>query len=277
MANMQLIAILAFAAFGSVTALNMLSPPGEKVLMSQIDNYTEVETKRSDEAMYDAMYLRVENKKMRHFESFAKGGGGMEPHMSNAERRLFYELLDKATSYQEFGAGGSTVVALKRENIKHIHTIEGARDWVRILRRRQDVSSAITEGRMTLVYADIGPTGAWGNPTRRFGKYPGKATWPEYSGKAAERADGVRFDLIFVDGRFRVACLLKALKRVPDSERNVTVFAMHDYTNRKQYHVVERFVRPMNTVNTLNVFQAKADINQTALDEAIAVYDYNYK
>merc|ERR1719433_397780 len=198
--------------------------------------------------------------------------------MSKAERRLFYALLDKATSYQEFGAGGSTVVALKRENIKHIHTIEGAKGWVRTLRRRQDVSSAITEGRMTLVYADIGPTGNWGNPTELSGKYPGRARWPEYSGKAAERADGVHFDLIFVDGRFRVACLLKALRRVlaSDSQRGAAVFAMHDYRDRKEYHLVERFVRPVQMVDTLAVFQAKDDIDPTVLDATIAKYNHRF-
>jgi len=270
MPRFQLIAILAFAAFGSVTALNMMSPPGEEVLVSPFDNHTELETNHGDEAMYDDMYFEVEHLKGRHFKSFAKGGGGMEPHMSQDERRLFYELLDNASFYQEFGAGGSTVVALMRKNIKQIHTIEGARDWVHILKERKDVSSAIAGGRMKLVYADIGPTGEWGHPTRP----DSRARWPEYSGKLAERTDGVHFDLIFVDGRFRVACLLKALKRIPYSERNVKVFAMHDYTNREHYHVVERFVRPVKTVDTLNVFQAKADIDETALDEAIATYEY---
>jgi len=263
-----LIAILAFAAFGSVTALNMLSQPGEKLIMSPFDNDLELNTNRGDD-----LYLEVERYRGKSFESVAKGGGGMEPWMTEAERRLFYELLDNATFYQEFGAGGSTVVALMRKNIKQIHTIEGARDWVDILKERKDVSSAIAGGRMKLVYADIGPVKEWGYPTGTTGQ----AKYPEYSGKSAERTDGVHFDLIFVDGRFRVACLLKALKRAPDSERNVKVFAIHDYTVRDYYHIVERFVRPVKTVDTLNVFQAKADINEAALDEAIANYEYNFE
>lgn len=219
----------------------------------------------------DAAYLEVEEQRA-HLQGAKKVKSAefpMEPHMEDIERALFYKLLDNATHYQEFGSGGSTVVALKRANIKKIHTVESDRQWIEDLTGRQDVSSAMKVGRMKFVYADIGPTGLWGHPT----DYSHQAQWPGYSGEAAERDDGVHFDLVFVDGRFRVACLLKALRRDLTAKRTGTVFTMHDYMNRAAYHVVEKFVRVVDSAGTLAVFEAMSHVDQAALDAEIATHE----
>lgn len=219
----------------------------------------------------DAAYLEIEEQhaRLQSAEEMKSTEDEMEPHMKDIERALFYMLLDNATHYQEFGSGGSTVVALKRANIKKIHTVESDRNWVNDLSGRQDVSSAMQVGRMKFVHADIGPTGLWGKPRDKSHK----AQWPGYSGEAAERDDGVVFDLVFVDGRFRVACLLKALQRDLAANRTGTVFAMHDYMHRKKYHVVEKFVRIVDSAGTLAVFQAMPSVDQAALDAAIGKYE----
>lgn len=198
----------------------------------------------------------------------ARSDPPMEPLMSRAERYLFYQLIGKATNYEEFGSGGSTVVALKRDNIKRIHTVESAKDWITMLSKRKDVSGAISNGRMKFVHADIGPTASFGNPKNDSHK----TQWPAYSGSASE--DASRFDLVFVDGRFCVACILKALQRVPPEERRKVTFAMHDYTNRQWYHVVEEFLNPVERSGTLQVFQAKPGTSEAALQKRIAEYEF---
>lgn len=188
----------------------------------------------------------------------------MEPQ----ERMLFYELLRNATLYQEFGAGGSTVVALMHKSIKHMHTVESAQEWINLLSKRKDVHTALNNGRLALVHGNIGPTSRMGHPANT----DHQPLWPDYSGKYAESP--IKFDLVFVDGRFRVACLLKALARAPIDRRSSIVFAMHDYTNRPNYHVVEEFVDVVQTAKTLAVFRAKDSINMTLLNETIHKYDY---
>ena len=61
----------------------------------------------------DALYFSVEE-----LRKTADGDPIMEPCMTRDERKLFYELLESATTYQEFGTGGSTVVAVHHENIR---------------------------------------------------------------------------------------------------------------------------------------------------------------
>lgn len=220
----------------------------------------------------DAAYLDVEERRA-HLQGVVKTRSSrdepMEPHMEDVERALFYKLIGSATHYQEFGAGGSTAVALRHANIERIHTVESDRQWVHDLSGRADVSSAMQTGRMKLVHADIGETVHWGYPKDDSHQ----AQWPRYSGEAAERDDGVYFDLVFVDGRFRVACLLKALRRDLTAKRTGTVFAMHDYTERQYYHVVEKFFRVVDSAGTLAVFQAMPDVDRAALDAEIGTYE----
>lgn len=199
----------------------------------------------------------------------------MEPHMFPREKQLLFSLLDNATYYQEFGSGGSTVAALKRKNIKKVHTVESAKRWINKLSRRNDISAAISSGRLKLVHADIGPTADWGYPKNDAHR----EKWPDYSGKAAEQhqwlEDPVHFDLVFVDGRFRVACLLKALQRVPEAQRGNVKFAMHDYTDRlDKYQAVEKFVKRVHEVKRLVVFQPLASIDEDELQAFIEEYQY---
>jgi hypothetical protein len=97
-------------------------------------------------------------------------------------------------------------------------------------------------------WADIGPTGKWGRPVNhkawgRFHLYP-LSVWdmPWFRHP----------DLILIDGRFRVGCLLTALYRI---ERPVTVL-FDDYANRRHYvDAVETFVRPVEIVGRMARFE----------------------
>ena len=114
-------------------------------------------------------------------------------------RELFYELLRNATVYQEFGAGGSTAAALMFKNIQYMHTIESSLSWINLLANRDDVDAANQSKRLNLVHGNVGPTKAVGFPI----DLQNKTVWPDYAGKHAESS--TNFDLIFVDGRFRVS------------------------------------------------------------------------
>eukprot|EP00747_Dinoflagellata_sp_TGD_P087999 gnl/TRDRNA2_/TRDRNA2_163843_c0_seq4.p1 gnl/TRDRNA2_/TRDRNA2_163843_c0~~gnl/TRDRNA2_/TRDRNA2_163843_c0_seq4.p1 ORF type:complete len:230 (-),score=25.12 gnl/TRDRNA2_/TRDRNA2_163843_c0_seq4:40-627(-) len=191
----------------------------------------------------------------------------MEPHMTRHERSLFYKYLDKARYYEEFGAGGSTVVAVARPNIVKVHTVESNSDWIDKLRHRSDISSAISNNKLELVHANIGKTRRWGMPKGGSSR----ERWPNYSGKYAETGD--KFDLILVDGRFRVACALKALQRILPEDRDNTTLIVHDYVNRTQYHRIEEFATVVDQVDTLAVFRKKADVDSLQLAQAIAFFD----
>jgi len=218
----------------------------------------------------DDAFLSTESlrRKVRAFHRTRDEDPVIDPVMTGRERQLFYSLLQNATYYQEFGAGGSTVTALRHPNILRVHSIESSQDWIRELERRSDVREGQKGGRLKLVHGNVGRTTEWGRPmTIRHRK-----EWPDYSGKHAQ--SDVQFDFVFVDGRFRVACLLKALARIPPQNRSNVALAMHDYTKRPQYHAVEQFVDLQKRAGRLAVFRPRPFLNWTDLRAAIERYEY---
>eukprot|EP00929_Paragymnodinium_shiwhaense_P045067 TRINITY_DN23071_c0_g1_i1.p1 TRINITY_DN23071_c0_g1~~TRINITY_DN23071_c0_g1_i1.p1 ORF type:complete len:242 (-),score=30.78 TRINITY_DN23071_c0_g1_i1:157-882(-) len=205
-------------------------------------------------------------------ERFMLFKADMRPHMDRNERELFMEQLAKATNYLEFGGGGSTVAALSFPNIKHIHTVESAAKWINILKNRTDISKAVASGRLVITDAGIqGNKSNWGWPTTP------RETWPYYSGEAAiaEESQGLFYDTIFVDGRFRVACFLRQLKRhlhlAPDAVR----YIVHDYFQRPEYFVVEKFVIILRRASSLGIFRRRKQIDEAELDKTIETYLYD--
>jgi hypothetical protein len=180
---------------------------------------------------------------------------GLTPHMSQAEQRLFKRYLTSATNYFEFGSGGSTEWAAKAKNLKHIHTVESDAGWISTLRKRSAVHQAEKDGRLQLEHVDIGPTGSWGRPIGRGSV----SLCHKYSDRINKASEG-QWDVIFIDGRFRVSCFLKGLLRAPDA-----TLIIHDYKNREEYHVVERFARKVASADSLYVFQRKEEADMQRL------------
>ena len=136
--------------------------------------------------------------------------------------------LKSAKLYLEFGSGGSTLLA-NRLAVPSI-TVESDRFYAAVVRRALSSPDGAT-----ILTPDMGITGPWGMPI--FGK---EAKGPRYV-CAPFAALGDRFpDLIFVDGRYRVACVLELARRAAEARVTATVF-MDDYEYRPHYHVLEEY------------------------------------
>ena len=79
------------------------------------------------------------------------------------------------------------------------------------------------------------------------------------------------YDLVLIDGRFRVACAAliclhpKYVKRI----------CFDDFTSRPQYHVILPFIDILETVDTMIVFQPKVGFDRAALQELYETYKYD--
>jgi hypothetical protein len=170
--------------------------------------------------------------------------------MSAAEVEFLKAQLGKAQRVVEFGAGGSTVLAASYPNIQHVTTIESDPAWI----------EKVTKGlrapeKVTLVHGDIGPVKAFGHPKdflRQADKF--RNYWEPLA------AVDPRPDFILIDGRFRVACLLFSLLCAPEA-----LYAIHDYTNRPAYHVVEEFAQKGEYVGTLQLFKRREGVSDDAI------------
>lgn len=197
---------------------------------------------------------------------------GMTPHMSIRERNLWSNTLSRAKTYMEFGGGGSTVWALRNfPNLQHIHTVDSHPGWLNKLRRMPAVRNAEAHGRLVLRHANIGPVKEWGYPKNRGAL----RHWPCYSDEIYKAKEAQRWDVIFVDGRFRVACMLKAvdaIQKAPGAQQVRII--VHDYNNRHQYWAAETFLDRVGSADTMVVFKLKQVINNAQLQAVINQYEY---
>ena len=183
------------------------------------------------------------------------------PFMSETEKALFKKSLERAARYFEFGSGGSTVWACQAGLT--VHGVESDAAWVDGLKQRL--------GETCQVHAeDIGPTKEWGFPVSDAARH----RFPNYS-EAIHRHDQA-FDLILVDGRFRVACVLNAIRHtlnVADQPGETRLF-IHDFWNRRHYHAVLEFLVEEESAETAGVFRIAENIDPERLASVLEAYRY---
>jgi hypothetical protein len=177
--------------------------------------------------------------------------------MHPPEKEELLRHLRAANTYFEFGCGGSTVVAsAEAPNLRRIWSVESDPAWIEKVRPQVDAA------RCQLIHADIGPTGGGGHPVDMFAQAP---LFHRYWG--AISAVGEQPDVILVDGRFRVACAVEALRVAP-----AATLLIHDYSIRPEYHAVEEFAEKVGAVQTLAIFRRRDGVYDSVLRVAQLKY-----
>ncbi|SOC56922.1 Predicted O-linked N-acetylglucosamine transferase, SPINDLY family [Chromohalobacter canadensis] len=177
------------------------------------------------------------------------------PHMSRNERNLFRRYLNKSNKYFEFGSGGSTVWATQ-EGIT-VYGVESDENWVNALKNELGDKCQVKT-------IDIGPTKEWGLPV----SMESSEKFPAYSKEIFSHTDP--FDFVLVDGRFRVACTLATIMHTLDNSKapeKTTIF-IHDFWNRKEYHIVLDYLDVIEKEETAGVFRIKESVNKYKIRKA---------
>jgi tetratricopeptide (TPR) repeat protein len=181
----------------------------------------------------------------------------LKPLMSPSEIALFQSVLRGKKAMIEYGMGGSTSVALAL-GVERVWSVDSSEEWIGKLSADPEVSAAAAAGRVKLLRADIGETGQFGYPVSK----DGVEGWPKYPmiawQHAGERAADV--DVILVDGRFRVACVLTALFFV---ESHVPII-LHD-CSRPFYQPIFKFCSVTASCEELAVLSKKPGISHAHL------------
>jgi hypothetical protein len=170
--------------------------------------------------------------------------------MSAAERARLGEALAQSRRYLEFGMGGSSLMAV-RAGIAEMVSVDSDPVWVEAVRGHPEIAPRAADGSVALLHADIGPVTDWGRPADRSGLRKWSAyiscAWAEWARR------GSLPDLVFVDGRFRVACCLSVAAvcaNLPDEQ--FPRLLMHDVDDKRAYYrdALELF-EAVETVETL--------------------------
>jgi hypothetical protein len=160
-----------------------------------------------------------------------------QPDFDEPATTYFLAQLEQARNYLEYGSGGATILANRFVNTLVSVDCDGHR--ISDVRRRlaEEGRRALTR----LIHVNIGLTMERGMPVftkptrRRVRRWEDYAIAPwRYFRSIAQQPD-----LILVDGRFRVACVLESLLSLsPLSNAQILV---DDYADRPHYQLIERF------------------------------------
>ena len=164
--------------------------------------------------------------------------------MPDGEAAHLCEAYSSADVILEYGVGGSTVMAAEMAG-KTITSIETDQYWVDTLNEWFSVNP----GKSTpdIIWANIGPTKAWGRPMseeswKEFAKYP-LEIW--------SLDDVPHPDVVLVDGRFRAGCVLATAFHCARETRVL----VDDYSRRKSYHAIEKFLGAPRLIGRMAEFE----------------------
>jgi hypothetical protein len=182
------------------------------------------------------------------------------PHLEEEGLAAFEHYATATPCYLEYGVGGSTLHAFQM-GARHLVSVDSSKDWINAV--QQQLSNA---AHVDLLYCDIGQVGAWGRPTCDEGLYAYHtymvAPWNIVHEKKLEP------QLIFVDGRFRVACFLYSLICATPG----AIILFDDYMNRKHYHIVEEFCSRRGNYGRMAMFHVDKKYSLPAIIARIAEY-----
>lgn len=156
------------------------------------------------------------------------------PRMSGVEKALLLRELRKAKAYQEFGMGGSSLLAV-REHVEQIVTVDSDPAWVASVKSHPEIAPRCIDGTLIALHADIGPVREWGYPLDRT--HIDK--WPKYISAAWQAWGklGKLPDLVFVDGRFRVACCFSVALVCSRSNDHPVRVLLHDLSDERRHYL----------------------------------------
>lgn len=186
--------------------------------------------------------------------------------MTIDEIALFKNQLTGCSHYLEFGSGNSTSLAVRFPNVQTITVVESDKNfWDALVISNILLSKAVLEKRLLLNLVDIGPVYQWGFPADESNK----GNWPEYAATPFKsRSD---YDLVLIDGRFRISCALQTCLNLPAQSKII----IHDFYNRNYYRIVLLFLKEVERVDTMGLFSIKHNIDKRLVKEIFDLYQYS--
>ncbi|MCR6736449.1 MAG: hypothetical protein NVV83_21225 [Afipia sp.] len=198
-------------------------------------------------------------------------GVELEAYLFPREIDLMRDTMKRSRCYLEFGTGGSCKVAAE-SGVKRIVSVDTDSSWSE--RVRNFVGRNFPGISADFVHIDLGEVEAWGYPVDRTPK----PTWPSYFIRPWDilKSKGEKPDLIYIDGRFRVACTLYSILMLSLQSswlsRPRATFMIHDFSSRDYYHKVLDYLRVVRAENTLYVMEMLPKIDERALLADLLVY-----
>jgi hypothetical protein len=194
----------------------------------------------------------------------APGMAELDICMMPEEVDLLREASRNRHHVVEFGCGGSTILFLEN-GVDVLDSVESDKAWAARVCGESSAAIAMRSGRFRMHNVDIGHTKAWGHPVDDAAK----ARWPRYPRAIWRDLESPAVDFVFIDGRFRVACALVALRHI----RPPALIAVHDFWSRLTvYGEILEFLDVVHRVETLGIFAPRGDIDRIRVKKLLSAY-----
>ena len=191
---------------------------------------------------------------------------GAEPHLHPLAREHWRAAIAEARVYLEYGAGGSTVEAVR--TVPHVISVETDRRYLATVERR--VATSPKAGEWHPLSVDIGLTSQWGQPVLDWPTQARVSRWRRYPSAPWETLGtlGLVPDFVFIDGRFRAASVLESFVRLPDGA--ACRFLLDDFQDRAAaYSVVLEFADDVEQLGDAIAFRRKKNFDRAACLQAL--------
>ena len=175
------------------------------------------------------------------------GPSRIKPLMSRRELALYRHLIQDRSAIVEFGCGGSTLQTLKYSKAI-LYSVESDSDWIERLLKRGRIRRAVRNRRLQFHHADLGPVRKFGYPVFS----PTSEQAARYHSLIWAKVEGATIDLVLIDGRFRVACAIEALRHCPKA-----AIVIHDFWNRPEYHPLLPALSCLDRADSMGVFSGR--------------------
>ena len=175
----------------------------------------------------------------------------------HGDDRIFKENIINASVYGEYGCGTSTIYASNNSSAEII-SVETSEKWINKVR-----SEVRHENKLNIKFINVGMTSEWGYPI----SYSNRKEFIKYIKFIWEQSKLP--DLILIDGRFRVACFLYSLMKAKKGTRII----FDDY-NRKEYHVIEEYIKPIKIEKDQALFIVPEIINSFEIKSEFEKFIY---
>ncbi|CAN1525222.1 hypothetical protein MCEORH2_01250 [Methylophilaceae bacterium] len=196
-----------------------------------------------------------------------------EPHFDEDSIKLFNDKLKSCNHYLEWGTGGSTFAAAKLG--KKFIAIDSDRFFLKAVKTKIINNGYALKNDQVFYFADIGLTKEWGQPLFQRQSKSRQRRWAMYSDIPVTKINSFSPDLVLIDGRFRVACALKALRYL--HLKDGFTILVDDYVDRSEYKEIERFANLVQLEGRMAVFKKKTNIDLIELDYAIKEYITDFR
>ena len=189
--------------------------------------------------------------------------------MSGTDLSNLLVELSKERIVLEFGSGGSTF--LFSENAMFTTSVESDRYFLKLIRKA--LLNKVQEKNTYLYWASIGPTKSYGQPLSSLERFF-RHRYVNYYNKIFQKSENSRkADIVFIDGRFRVACAMTSLLNIKQDFKVI----VDDYLDRPEYSEIGNVLgEPLILVGNTVIFEVKIEsVNLDLVEKILKQYSFD--